>query len=139
MKTVSNPLKNAIGERLKTTFADNLVFVVNPSPTRTLPFGVLGNTMGTDAFSTKHCDGEVMTQTIIIWSHKESQAREFASTAIDALTDRDNPISIAAIGETIFYQSGRARLELNEIIQDRDERGDLYGAVFRLRYWIGQR
>ena len=138
MKSASSPLLKTIGARLSAVFGSDVPFVVNPSPTRPLPYGVLGSDTETDAFSTKNTDGSVITHTLRIYSNFDAKAREYASLAIDELTDRTRPLIFSDVSGTTFYSAGRVHLELNEIIEDRDERGDIYGAAIRFRFWIGQ-
>lgn len=143
MNSASSPLLRAIGARLAAAYTaagETCPWSVNPNPAKALPYGVLGMGTETDAFSTKTCDGSVMTHTLRIFSRQDSEARRLASIAIAALTDRDAPLTIVPDeGDTTpFYQAGRVRLEMNEILPDRDERGDIYGAAIRFRFFIGQ-
>ena len=138
MRAASLPLLLALAERLNQRFGDTLPFTVNPNPERELPFGALGSKTETDGFSTKKIPGSVVTHTIRIYSHSYEQTERFASDAIEEITDPSNPIIFPDDEGVSFYNAGRVVLELNDIIQDRDERGDIYGAAIRFRFWIGQ-
>ncbi len=141
MKSASSPLLRAIGSRLNAAYAaagEVCPWSVNPSPTRALPYGVLGNDTENAAFSTKTTEGGIMTHTLRIYTNSDSQARRLANIAIADLTDRANPLTIESDGETDFYQAGRVVLEMNNVIPERDQRGDIYGAAIRFRFWIGQ-
>jgi len=141
MKSASSPLLKAIGARLVAAYSAAGVtcpWSVNPDPARALPYGVLGSDTENDAFSSKTTEGASMTHTLRIYSNSDAQARSLANIAIADLTDRSNPLTLESDGETDFYQGGRVVLEMNQIIQDRDDRGDIYGAAIRFRFWIGQ-
>ena len=141
MRPAALPLQRAIGDRLTAAYAaagEVCPWSVNPSPTRPLPYGVLGVDTETDGFSTKTTEGSVMTHTLRIYSNSEAQAKRLAAIAIADLTDRSNPVTIEADEGTVFYQASRTVLELNEVIRERSERGDTYGAAIRFRFWIGQ-
>lgn len=143
MTPASSPLLRAIGIRLVAAFAaagETCPWSVNPSAKRSMPYGVLGSDTETAGFSTKTCDGSIMTHTLRIYSKSDALSRRLARIAIKDLTDRDNPLTIEDIddGDTVFYQANRTILEMNEIIQDRDESGDIFGAAIRFRFLIGQ-
>lgn len=144
MRPSSAPLLRAIGARLAAAYTAAGVtcpWSVNPNPAKSLPYGVLGMDTENDGFSTKTTDGSVMTHTLRIYSRQAAEARRLADIAIADITDRARPLQLVAVhpGDvTKYYQTGRARLEMNEIIPDRDERGDIYGAAIRFRFIIGQ-
>lgn len=142
MRSASSPLLRAIGARLNAAYATagvTCTWSVNPNPTKALPYGVLGSDTETDSFASKLTDGVSMTHTLRIYSRTSAEARRLADIAIANLTDRDSPISLTSDDDdTTFYMAGRVRLEMNEIVEDRDERGDIYGAAIRFRFTIGQ-
>jgi hypothetical protein len=141
MKPASAALLRAIGDRLTAAYAAAAVtcpWSVNPAAGKALPYGVLGNDTENDAFSTKSTEGGVLTHTLRIYAKSDGEARRLASIAIADLTDRTNRLTFDADGTTSFYQASRTVLELNQVIAERTERGDIYGAVIRFRFLIGQ-
>lgn len=144
MRSASDPLLRAIGARLVAAYTAAAVtcpWSVNPNPAKAMPYGVLGSDTEVDSFSTKTTDGGVLTHTLRIFSRSAEEARRLADIAIAAITDRTQPLTFTAAAgiTTTFYSASRVRLEMNEIIEDRDERGDIYGAAVRFRFTIGQR
>lgn len=135
MKSASSALLKAIGERLESAFvaaSEVCPWSVAPNPNKPLPYGVLGADTEHDGFSTKNTYGSVITHTLRIYSESDAKTRQLASIAIEAITD--NPL----VFESDFYQAGKVRLEMNQVIKERDERGDIYGAAIRFRFLIGQ-
>lgn len=146
MRSATVPLLRALGARLTAAYAAAGVtcpWSTNPGPVSSMPYGVLGSDTETDVFSTKTTDGGELTHTLRIYSRSMAEARRLADIAIVDITDRDNYLDLEAAhaGDTTsYYQADRTRLEMNEIIPERDEReGDVFGAAIRFRFLIGQR
>lgn len=135
-ESASLPLLRAIGTRVTAAMSaegQNCPFSTNPNPKKPLPYGVLGTDTENDGFSSKDDRGAVMTHTIRIYSPSESQARTLAAIAIKYMMDDSNRLTL----ESPYYLAGRVGLDLNEVIPERDERGDRFGALIRFRFLIG--
>jgi len=125
-------IQNAIWTRLNSV---GITAYVNPADGTALPYTVFGGgTLVPGPLTTKNSEGGEVTHTLISWAANPVTAQQNAETAIAALTDRSNHLSVTA------YVTVRWDLDYAEdtIIDDNDPNETYYGVPYRVRVIVKQ-
>jgi hypothetical protein len=123
--------RNAVQTGIYTALnAAGLTALVDPEETDALPYTVFGGgTLTQGPMTTKTGDGGEITHTLVSWATSPTTAQANASTGLNALTDRNAPIT--ATGYNVIL----CRPDFGgEIMRDASEPDTIiYGVPYRVR------
>jgi hypothetical protein len=108
----------------------DLSWSINPTD-ESMPYGVFVSTTETDAFRSKTMQGSENTFTLRIYSASQIEARQLAADTIALITAA--PLNL----EGNHFAVGKVRLDINQTVNDRTERGDVFSSVLRFRLKVG--
>ena len=128
MKSAKWPLQAAIYDRLSAALAVPVRSVVWDS----LPYVRIGQDTANDAFGSHTNEGGQYTHTVTPYSTNDKECKMMAATIVEEITDRSNPLVLAAPFVLV-----RTSLEMDQLIpEETASGGSAFGNPLRFRFWI---